>query len=482
MRKTVAILGVPIDDLSQEEVMQRLDEFVASGRFHQVATANTDFLINAQRDPELMTILRTADMVVPDGMPLVVASRWLRSGLRERVTGADLVPNLAKRAAEKGYRVFLLGGKPEVAKTAAERLAAQNPGLQIVGCVSPPVKHVVEMDHEVLLAEIEAARPDILFVAFGNPKQEKWIHLNRSRLAVPVCIGIGGTFDFLAGHIRRAPAWMQSSGLEWLYRLLQEPKRLWKRYSTDVVHFSRLIVAQLWTTRAGRAPLVLEVENAGNFAVLSAAGALGAKDLETFQHLADGALNSGRDLILDLQSTETIDSAVLGTMINLPKRAAYAGRRFRIVGAKGAAQSALVAAGVSAVAEVCGTFAQAVASGPAPEGRLEARVEERRLAVRIEGRADHRLAERLRACLQDSMAVGRPIFVDTSAATHVDCAVLRELRIARDAANNGGFEFSVRLGSVFRETLRREGLSGLFAESADRAPGARTEAVGGTAH
>ena len=183
MRQTVGILGTPIDILNTEEALARMEQFIGERRFHQVATANADFLINALADPELRHILRNADLVVPDGMPVVWAARATRSRLPERVTGADIVPALARMAAKSGYRIFMLGAMPEVAQGAKEKLEAANPGLQIVGCISPKIPSISEMDSESILQEIDRVKPDILLVAFGNPKQEKWIYLHRDRSA-----------------------------------------------------------------------------------------------------------------------------------------------------------------------------------------------------------------------------------------------------------------------------------------------------------
>src|SRR5262249_6531765 len=156
--QTVGILGTPVDILDTKAVLERLEQFLAEGRFHQVATANTDFLINALADPEQQHILRNADLVIPDGMPVVWAARRLRSCLPERVTGADLIPELAELSARKGYRIFMLGARLEVARSAKSYLEAQYPGIQIVGCLSPPVASLVEMDSEPILDEITRAR------------------------------------------------------------------------------------------------------------------------------------------------------------------------------------------------------------------------------------------------------------------------------------------------------------------------------------
>jgi len=219
-------LGVPVDNVSMEEALGRIEEFIAEGSCHQIATANVDYLVHAKKDSEYQQILCMCDMVVADGMPLVWASRLFGAPLKERVTGSDLVPRLAALSAKKGYGIFLLGATPEVSRRAEERLTSQYPGVRIVGRFSPPMRPLEELDDEEILREIERAAPDILLVAFGSPKQEKWIHRNRARLRVPVCIGVGGTLDFVAGAVPRAPRWMQISGLEWAYRIWAEPRRL----------------------------------------------------------------------------------------------------------------------------------------------------------------------------------------------------------------------------------------------------------------
>jgi N-acetylglucosaminyldiphosphoundecaprenol N-acetyl-beta-D-mannosaminyltransferase len=325
MRQTVGILGTPVDLLDMDAVLARLEQFIRERRFHQVATANTDFLINALEDPELCYILRNADLIIPDGMPLIWASRLIRAPLPERVTGADLVPRVAALAAVKGYRIFMLGARPEVARQARARLLADYPGLQIVGCVSPPVAPIMDMDHEGLLTEIRNARPDVLLVAFGNPKQEKWIHMNRQGLAdVPVCIGVGGTFDFVAGNIPRAPRWMQKSGLEWIHRLLQDPQRLSGRYSRDLGQFSRHLYRQ-WVVMRRQTFIGsgdVQAATVGDFTVLSIVGDLDGRTVPRVQALAEIAFEAHTDLILDLQRVAGIDGEGLGMLINMPKCAA----------------------------------------------------------------------------------------------------------------------------------------------------------------
>jgi N-acetylglucosaminyldiphosphoundecaprenol N-acetyl-beta-D-mannosaminyltransferase len=464
MRKTVAILGIPIDDLDFSQAMARIEEFIRSGRFHQVATANTDFLIKAQGDPELKTILRDADMVVADGMPLVMASRWLHAGLRERVTGSDMVPRLAKLAAEKGYRFFMLGAKPEVAQKAKERLVAENPGLQVVGCVSPPPSSIVEMDNEFLLAGIEAARPDILLVAFGNPKQEKWIHMHRHRLRVPVCIGVGGTFDFLAGTLVRAPEWMQRSGLEWLHRLLQEPRRMWRRYGADFVYFGRFIAAQLWAMRRTRwvAHPRIAAARAGDCTVISVVGPLGARLLAEFQQAAEQALDVPTHLVLDLRRTTQVDSAALGTLLNLRKRAAYVGREVRMADPSRRVRRVLGTSHAEDAAKRYATLADAL-RGDAPE-RLDVRltVQEGLAVLTLSGRADADAVPCMEATLRDLPPTVQNVDIVMRGVSYVDCAMLAALRRFADNLNRTGGRARLLPGDAVQRALAREKLTQVF--------------------
>ncbi len=334
MRRVLILLGVPIDDLTMDEALQRLDDFIAVGRAtgksHQVATINADFVVNALNDIELQRILQEADMTTADGMPLVWGARALGVPLEGRVTGADMVPTLAARAAEKGHSIYLLGARPGVAARAAEILQECHPGLKIVGTASPPNRPVLEMDRSVL-EEVQAARPDILLVAFGNPKQEKWISMHLHELGVPVSIGIGGTLDLIAGVTRRAPRWMQRVGLEWLYRLLQEPRRLWKRYVHDLLYFGYFFARQAWTMRRGQSPQTLLPTSDSdsiiidNRVILNVRGRVDLTNRAALVQRAEEALTRSPFLILNLAQVEFLDSAALGSLVTLANQARTAG-------------------------------------------------------------------------------------------------------------------------------------------------------------
>ena len=335
MRELICILSTPIDVLDTQGVVARLDQFIQEKRFHQVATANTDFVINAMADKELRHILRYSDLVMPDGMPLVWASRALGSPLPERVTGADIVPALTELSARKGYRIYMLGARPEVAQKAREKMLEAYPSLRIVGCVSPSVLPLEEMNNTEILKDIQAAHPDILLVAFGNPKQEKWIHRNRESLQnIPICIGVGGTFDFMAGQTTRAPAWMRGIGLEWLFRLAQEPQRLWKRYTRDIVHFGRYFGAQWVSNRvsSSSAKTLWTETPRGSAVILSVEGPLNSGQRAELQNRAGRILDKPANLILDLTAASSLDATIIGTLLNLPRRAEFVEREVCIVG------------------------------------------------------------------------------------------------------------------------------------------------------
>ena len=224
-RKTWTILGVRVDNVNYDQALSLIEGFIESGSPHQVVTVNPEFIVAAQTDAEFRSVLNASSLSLPDGVGLLWAARFLGRPLQERVTGTDTVQRVAALAAQKGYSLFLLGAAPGVAVATAARLCQTHPGLRIVGthAGSPALE---EEDEIVRL--IQRAEPDILFVAYGAPQQDKWIARNLDRLGVPVAMGVGGAFDFISGQAKRAPRWLQRLGLEWLHRLACEPWR-WRR-------------------------------------------------------------------------------------------------------------------------------------------------------------------------------------------------------------------------------------------------------------
>jgi N-acetylglucosaminyldiphosphoundecaprenol N-acetyl-beta-D-mannosaminyltransferase len=221
----ISILGIRVDNVTYEEALIRMEGFISDGQPHQVVTVNPEFIMTAREDPRFANILNLAHLALPDGQGLLWAARILGTPLRERVTGVDTLIGTAALAAEKGYRVYLLGAAEGVAEAAGRELARRYPGLEIVGTYagSPTLD-----EEEDILNMIWQARPQVLFVAYGAPQQDKWIARNLSRLGVPVAMGVGGAFDFISGQAKRAPRWLQRLGLEWLHRLYHQPWR-WRR-------------------------------------------------------------------------------------------------------------------------------------------------------------------------------------------------------------------------------------------------------------
>jgi N-acetylglucosaminyldiphosphoundecaprenol N-acetyl-beta-D-mannosaminyltransferase len=222
----ILILGLPVDNITYEDWIRIIGEWIAEPgevRARQVCTINPEFMMVARCDVNFRNILRRTALCVPDGAGLLWAARRRGTPLRERVTGSDGVPRIAAAAAERGWRLYFLGAAPGVAEGAAEVLRARHLSLTIVGTYSgSPAPD----EEDAIVARVNASGADILFVAFGAPEQDKWIARNLPRLRVRMAMGVGGTFDFIAGVVPRAPAWMQRINLEWLFRLLIQPWRI----------------------------------------------------------------------------------------------------------------------------------------------------------------------------------------------------------------------------------------------------------------
>ncbi len=326
----IAILGVPFDHVSIEESVARIEAMIATRRPHFVVTANVDFLVQAHRDVELRRILLEADLVLCDGTPLVWASRWLGNALPERVAGSDLAPALIEAAAKKGHRLFFLGAAEGVALEAEAKLKAQYPTLQIVGTYSPPFSPLLEMDHAEIAKRIRAAQPDILLVSFGCPKQEKWIAMHHRSLGVPVAIGVGATLDFLAGRMKRAPALMRRTGTEWLYRLWQEPGRLYQRYATDLVHFLPALARQtirLPVRPAARPTLAERAAPLPEWSHFYAGGDLTRRSLQRDAALWQQLPDRSTHCLVDLADIKAIDATGIAHLIRARKALAARGRQ-----------------------------------------------------------------------------------------------------------------------------------------------------------
>ena len=242
-RNTADILGVRVDRVSMKESLDLLDAFIQQRQPRLIATANAEMVMIAQKDPALLEILNSADLVLPDGAGVVWAARRLGAAVPERVAGYDLTQQLLERSALSGYRVYWFGAAPGVAETAAANASAKWPGLTTVGIRDG----YFASDDPTVAKAVTEARPDILLCALGVPKQEKWLAEHLAVLQVPVSIGVGGTFDVMAGIVSRAPLRMQRAGLEWLYRLACQPARFWRMLALP--HFVARVLAASWTIR-----------------------------------------------------------------------------------------------------------------------------------------------------------------------------------------------------------------------------------------
>jgi N-acetylglucosaminyldiphosphoundecaprenol N-acetyl-beta-D-mannosaminyltransferase len=321
-RRSVAVLGVPFDNVTMHEAVELIEAKIEDGGFHQVATANVDFVINAIHDPSLQELLCSCDLIVADGMPIVWASRILGTRLKERVSGVDLIPHLAQLASDRCYGIYLLGASEKSSQRAAEVLQERYPNLRIVGRYSPPTTSLADMDHEEILSRIEEAQPDILFVAMGHPKQERWLAMHRHRLKVPLCMGVGASLDFLAGEAQRAPRWMQSAGLEWLYRAAHEPRRLAQRYLVDAYGLARHLPAQLAANaiqpRKTFTPAI-KAEVLDNSAIISIDGDLSGPSLCDLEAHIVRAFEDELHIILNLKNTGYFGPDSVGLLVRLAK-------------------------------------------------------------------------------------------------------------------------------------------------------------------
>jgi N-acetylglucosaminyldiphosphoundecaprenol N-acetyl-beta-D-mannosaminyltransferase len=241
----IELMGCKVDNLSMEETLKTVEGFIDSGQPHQHVVVNVDKLVKARDDAELRNIINNCALINADGMPVVWASRLLGKPLKERVAGVDLFEALMQRSAEKGWRVYLLGAKEEVVSRVKQIYEIRFPNLQFAGYRNGYWKPEEEAG---VVDQITQARADILFVAISSPKKEQFLGAYQAQMRIPFAMGVGGTFDVAAGKVKRAPRWMQRSGLEWFYRFLQEPRRMFRRYFIEDMAFVGML-AKEWLRR-----------------------------------------------------------------------------------------------------------------------------------------------------------------------------------------------------------------------------------------
>jgi N-acetylglucosaminyldiphosphoundecaprenol N-acetyl-beta-D-mannosaminyltransferase len=237
------VLGVRVDAVQIADVIARMREWIARrDACRYIAVTGMHGIMEAHHDADFKEILNSAGMTVPDGMPLVWLARWKGHPLKRRVYGPDLMLSLCEQTSQDGLRHFFYGGAPATTEKLAKELSERFPGMKVAGAYSPPFRALTAAEDQEAIAQIEAAAPDILWVGLSTPKQERWMREHSASLSVPVMVGVGAAFDIHSKEKKQAPSWMREHGLEWLFRLQQEPRRLWRRY---VVYGSEFL---LWIT------------------------------------------------------------------------------------------------------------------------------------------------------------------------------------------------------------------------------------------
>ena len=235
-------LNTYINNITMDETVQNIEQMIQKGQKTYVTPINVDVVMKMEKDEKLKEIIDNADIVLADGKPLIWISKLKNNPIKEKVSGSDLVPQLCELSNKKGYTMFILGGKEGIAEIAKKNLEKEYSNIKILGTYAPPIGFENDQKElEKINEMITLAQPDLLFVCFGCPKQEKWVYDNYKKYDAKVSICAGATVDFLAGNVKRAPKWMSNVGLEWFYRFLQEPKRLFKRYFIDDMKIIKLV-------------------------------------------------------------------------------------------------------------------------------------------------------------------------------------------------------------------------------------------------
>ncbi len=322
----LVLYGVPFHNVSFEEAAEWVVRRVRSGRPANIVTANLDFVTKAWSDPEMQRILIDADLVLADGFPMVKLSPFFGPKLKGRVTGSDLTPLLAQRAAEEGISIYGLGSGRGIAEKAFEILKQRNPSLKIAGTYSPPYQRLLEMDHRDILQRLENAAPDILLVAFGAPKQDKFISMHVRDWHIPVSMGVGASLDYITGEQRRAPKWMQRFNLEWLWRVCLDPRRLFNRY---LINLNFLLTASRQMYRIHQMPdkpVTFDPLDEPELKILAESGVVAERfqPMDTGKQASEfmkriGRQSLGRNLLLDMHAVPWCNSLELGALLEINK-------------------------------------------------------------------------------------------------------------------------------------------------------------------
>jgi N-acetylglucosaminyldiphosphoundecaprenol N-acetyl-beta-D-mannosaminyltransferase len=335
VKHPISVLGLPLDSLTANDAVEAIDGLIRSGGTHQIATANLDFWLNSLSDRHLHRIIAGCSLVLPDGMPLVWVSKLLGCPLAERVTGVDLVPRLAELSVRKGYGIFLLGGKGDVAERARVFLERKFPGVRIVGTFAPTEEDMAQLDHSEILNRVQMTKPEILLVALGNPKQEKWIWMHRKRLGVPVAMGVGGSFEIIVGDVWRAPRWIQKCGLEWAMRMVQEPARLGPRYLRDFIGLGRKLPMTLlaaWMQRPFLGESRVATVSTPQVTHVHVHGKLNSEIGVALQDASAASRASGLVMVVHFNAVRHVTAAGLGILMSVRRQMLEGGLTLSLAG------------------------------------------------------------------------------------------------------------------------------------------------------
>lgn len=239
--KTVNIFECNVAALTMQETIENIEKYIKQRKPIQHVVINAGKVVLMEKDKELKRVIQKCPLINADGQSIVWASKFLNKPLPERVAGIDLMENMVRISNEKGYRIYFFGAKEDVVKKVIAIYKEKYPNLQVAGYRNGYFK---EEDNDDIVEDMKKSKADILFVAFSSPKKEFWLAKNMNKISIPFCMGVGGSFDVVAGVTKRAPVWMQKSGLEWFYRFIQEPKRMWKRYLVGNSKFIKIVIKE----------------------------------------------------------------------------------------------------------------------------------------------------------------------------------------------------------------------------------------------
>lgn len=321
------VAGLPFHPLAQEEALQECMRMIEDPRPNYLVTANSDFAARADRDPELKRIVFHADRILCDGQPLVWFSRLFKCPIPERVAGSDLVFPLLQKCAENGKRVYFMGTSEKNLERLTRKLRERLPNLVISGSFAPPVGAIEEWDNARIVAKIRAARPQLLLVALGCPKQEKWIDRFARPAGIPLSIGVGASLDFITGAQVRAPRWIRKIGFEWLWRLLNDPRRLFQRYLVDAYYLAVLNLRQ-WLSVEKIRPLAnaTPMEHPSLNAIARVIVLSGDIDADRIPTLPVPSAPLKQPLVLDCSRVRLLDSSGIGFLVRLSRLARQSGQ------------------------------------------------------------------------------------------------------------------------------------------------------------